>query len=259
MTTNLKFSLLFILGMGHSGSTLLGRMLGAHPDAICVGEILRLEQAVADRTKKCACGALFHECSFWQELLAHLPESVTRDYESWSPEIFEQIKVRVGKQLLVDTSKSRAFRLMSKWKRHPAGFIVMIRDPRGVMRGALTRGGERSDLLKIHLKWIERYIKFARKRPDRCTAVFYEDLMAAPEKELRRVCEFLGLEFQPGMLSPGAQVQHLVRANPSARLKPTADLEHDQRWRDELTPEHMKEISRVLGRVPVYRDRYQLS
>jgi hypothetical protein len=259
MTSNLKFSLLFILGMGHSGSTLLGRMLGAHPDAICMGEILRLELAIADRTKKCACGALFHECSFWQELLAHLPEGVTRDYENWSPEIFEQIKARYAKQLLVDTSKSRAFRLMSKWKRHRAGFIVMIRDPRGVTRGALSRGGELSDLLKTHLKWIERYMKFARKQPDRCTAVFYEDLIAAPEKELRRVCDFIGLAFDPAMLTPGAQVQHLVRASPSARLKPTADLQQDQRWREELSPEQIDEISRVLGRVPIYRDRYKLS
>ena len=259
MTASLTFPFVFILGIGHSGTTLLGRMLGAHSAALCVGEILRLEQAAADPEKKCSCGASFRACAFWQELSAHLPKEVMRDYKKWSPELFEDILARQGKQMLVDTSKSRAFRLISKWERRSARYILMIRDPRGVMRSSLRRGKDLTTLLGTHLKWIERYLDFARKQPDRCTTTFYEDLIAAPEMQLRRVCDFLSLPFESDMLGPNAQLQHLIRASGSPYLKGTNDLRQDERWRDELTPEQIREISRVLREVPIYRERYQLA
>jgi hypothetical protein len=59
---------LFIAGIGRSGSTLLDRVLGTLPGIQSLGEVVHLWQrgVVADET--CGCGRPFHACSFWESV-----------------------------------------------------------------------------------------------------------------------------------------------------------------------------------------------
>ena len=57
--------LVYILAPSHSGTTLLARLLGSHPDVYTVGELQPLISG--DITKyRCSCGALIRECGFWR-------------------------------------------------------------------------------------------------------------------------------------------------------------------------------------------------
>jgi hypothetical protein len=88
-------------------------------------------------------------------------------------------------------------------------FIQMLRDPRdryaGSLqlwpKGRLRAGGSVARFLySTHLA--ERNM---RKYPEAYMLVRFEDLIRSPEKTLREICEFLGEEFYPEMLSmPGA-------------------------------------------------------
>ena len=57
--------IVFIAGMGRSGSTLLGRALGEIPRWWSLGEVVNLwTRGVADN-ERCACGERFHDCPIW--------------------------------------------------------------------------------------------------------------------------------------------------------------------------------------------------
>lgn len=65
----MTYRILYILGAGRSGSTLLERLIGSAPGAVAVGELhclwrLPLEQLT------CACGAPARACDFWRDVRA---------------------------------------------------------------------------------------------------------------------------------------------------------------------------------------------
>lgn len=59
---------LYIGGLGRSGSTLLDRMLGQIPGFFSAGEIRDLWQRGIQENLLCGCGAPFMECPFWSEV-----------------------------------------------------------------------------------------------------------------------------------------------------------------------------------------------
>ena len=56
---------MYIGGYGRSGSTLLGRVLGELPDAVCVGETRYLWSRGLTDNVECGCGVPFRSCPFW--------------------------------------------------------------------------------------------------------------------------------------------------------------------------------------------------
>lgn len=80
----------------------------------------------------------------------------------------------------------------------------------------------------------------ARRRlpPDAYTEVRYEDLIAAPEAELRRLCAFLGEAFHDRMLEPHqiADVAVPARKVWHTRTRAAVDDSALHRWRDDLQP-----------------------
>ena len=66
-----KQKIIYILGAGHSGSTLLGMMLSAHSQVQGGGELKNFQKLIEqphlfDRpTHTCSCGELIAKCPFW--------------------------------------------------------------------------------------------------------------------------------------------------------------------------------------------------
>lgn len=61
-----RMRLLYLGGIGRSGSTLLERMLGEVPGTCSLGEVVHLWDRGVAKDQKCGCGAPFSECPFWQ-------------------------------------------------------------------------------------------------------------------------------------------------------------------------------------------------
>ena len=59
---------IFIAGTGHSGSTLLERVLGAMPGFVNVGELTDIYRRNAPRSERCGCGEPFADCPFWSKV-----------------------------------------------------------------------------------------------------------------------------------------------------------------------------------------------
>jgi len=253
-----RFRILFVLGLGRSGSTLLGRLLGNHSRVANAGELLRLEETLDNPESKCACGLPVNGCPDWNRLLLGVPEKVRKDYRKWTPALMHTVRENAGASVLVDVSKTRGYRLAKRWRNPEVGYILLLRDPRGILRTHVAEGRELAGQLKLQKKWINRYGAFARKHPGRCFVMHYEDLMTSPEEVMRSLCGFIGIDFQPAMISPDSEVSHMALYSGSPYMKGSGELRLDERWRQEMSPGDIARISAALKSVAIYNNRYRL-
>jgi Sulfotransferase family len=61
-------AVVYVGGMGRSGSTLLERLLGELPGACPAGEVAHLWHRGVVNDERCGCGAPFQTCPFWQKV-----------------------------------------------------------------------------------------------------------------------------------------------------------------------------------------------
>jgi len=61
-------TVVYIMGAGHSGSTLLSMLLGNHPTCVTFGELSAFDHAVCQNLP-CTCGQLILSCPFWRSVL----------------------------------------------------------------------------------------------------------------------------------------------------------------------------------------------
>lgn len=63
-----RVRVLYVGGIGRSGSTLIERLIGQLPGVCPVGELVHLWERGITEGERCGCGMPFHECSFWQQV-----------------------------------------------------------------------------------------------------------------------------------------------------------------------------------------------
>lgn len=168
--TDLPQRVLYIVGSGRSGSTVVDILLGNLPSAESVGELCNLAQRAWIDNEVCSCGAAAQECPFWSKVrlewerlgqfsdlseyarLQSLFENfksprvwirLARERRSPSPEflryaaltrsLFQAIRTIRGKELVIDSSKNPARALALTIMPGIDLFVVhLIRDGRGV-------------------------------------------------------------------------------------------------------------------------------
>jgi hypothetical protein len=85
-------NVVYILGAGRSGSTLLNRILGNHPNIIGAGEMIHFSDPFIDDSH-CSCGLQIPACPFWSEVYRRWKEQLgsdgITDYQKLQPH-FEQ-------------------------------------------------------------------------------------------------------------------------------------------------------------------------
>jgi LPS sulfotransferase NodH len=109
-----------------------------------------------------------------------------------------------GKSIIADKTPNNVFvvdRLREAWP--DARFIFLLRHPGAIARSRQAYKGEGADAGVV--RYCEA-LEAARQTYDGHT-VRYEDLTADPERELRRICDFLGVAYEPTMLDYG-KVDH---------------------------------------------------
>jgi LPS sulfotransferase NodH len=105
-----------------------------------------------------------------------------------------------GKSIIADKTPNNVFvvdRLREAWP--DARFIFLLRHPGAIARSRQAYKGEGADAGVV--RYCEA-LEAARQTYDGHT-VRYEDLTADPERELRRICDFLGVAYEPTMLEYG--------------------------------------------------------
>jgi hypothetical protein len=123
-----------------------------------------------------------------------------------------------------------------------AGFIHIVRDGRDSCASMMARGWYEGQMRRIAEHWATCYCaagKAAHSGAGRYMELRFEDLLANAEREMQRVCEFLGLEFCPAMMEFGGRVDSLIPAGESGlhdKLRGPLAAAEVGKWKATLSP-----------------------
>lgn len=189
-----SLKLVYVLGSYRSGSTILGILLGTHPQIVTTGELQALPARFRDPSRPCSCGRPATECEFWSSVLARcsgrvdlealavgqhryehypsLPRTAVsakfgleplRTHAGRSADFQRVIAETAGVPTIVDLSKHPVRGLVRKLQR-PFGlepyFLHLVRDGRAVMYSRLTRaqGGQFHEVVRnawgMSIRWV---------------------------------------------------------------------------------------------------------
>ncbi len=290
----------FIVGLGHSGSTLLSLLLGSHQEAFAVGELIQAADRLRPESTRPFCRICSGPCTFWARperresllrLLGKPPSSrVLASFDSrfgsLRGDVYGRLFDWTKASVLVDSSKSHRWYQRQRlpfwhWRDRRARVLYLVRDGRGVVASAL-RKYEKNEIDGASSRWRARTLareKFFSGLPVGIGhKVFYESLTQQPEAELRAICSWLEIDFQPRMLAYWEHEHHPIGGNVGTSLAVTAhqdstaiedatesvdrqltDLDYysrlgtnittDQRWMKELSEAQLDTFERVAGGV----------
>lgn len=260
----------FILGMSHSGSTLLAFLLNAHPEIVCIGETSRLSELLPPRWRpgndRCSCGLNYFACDFWNRTLAGM---AARGQGLGEPDFFDYsrsgrrqaaLKLKAFVESSLDVAGARVFADASK---HPhlvrplAGnphldlkLINLTRDGRAVFN-SWRKNRQESPPDRVARRWLrqeERREAALKLAPhERRLDVRYEDLAQDPPSAMRRIFEFLAVDPDVDVVGGyKTRVPHHIVGN-RMRLDSGESIVFDESWRRELPSTWMETFRRMGG------------
>jgi len=190
MTKSYLPTIIYIGGVEHCGSTLMGLILDQSPQITCVGELSHLPRAgwTDGSESECSCGKRISECTFWcsvrkrweeesgssvKQLFNHVqtfdrnialpkllmnkiwPSRKFKAYLKLNQTLFESIKSVSGDNFIADTSK-RVSRAMALSMMEGVNFrlIHLIRDSRGITYSSAKKKRE------IRRGWLESVVRW---------------------------------------------------------------------------------------------------
>ena len=227
--------LLLIRGLGHSGSTLLDLILGAHPSVVGLGEASRvLLSSSADEfasyqlndwrsvyNKPCTCGSMLDECELWSRFFSNWPN---RRKESFEDEFSRLISPLSNQSIdwIVESYQSDERLLDLHRSVRPVRVIHLTRDVRSWIHSEARRGVTRFGRGRsVGWRGLQRWVRVNRQLEKelrssslQCFNLGYEELALAPEATLKLLCDWLDLDFFPGMLKPEKSSRsHIIAGN----------------------------------------------
>ncbi|GHE02831.1 sulfotransferase family protein [Streptomyces alanosinicus] len=268
-------TVVFIGGAGHSGSTLLGLILGTHPAVFYAGEAQKsiyLDNPQApQRARMCRlCGP---DCPVWGALRV-----------ADGRELYETLSQHTGRPVVVDSAKpvpwieqqSGALRGVV-----PVHLIVLSRDGRAVVNSRARKYPEVT--LRRHVADWKMQMRAteelaSRWEGGRVCRVRYEELATDPDTVVRRLCSVLGIGFRAGMLDPWSSEHHPLSGNDGTQSllrRPLNAAQHrrvapawsvsprsrawyadhpggirlDLRWKSEMSAEALATFEKVAGQA----------
>lgn len=181
----------FLLSPMRAGSALLRQLLDQH-SRICAPHEMHLGMWRVETDSRPARAALTSLGLSAEELPALL----------WDRVMHLQL-VKSQKSILVDGTPRNTLRweqILGYWPE--ARFLVLLRHPVRIAESlCAARPSVPAD---AHVEQIERYahaLREAQQRAPKVLTVRYEDLAADPEAATRRITEWLGVPWEPAMLS----------------------------------------------------------
>lgn len=178
-------------------------------------------------------------------------------HENFFRALMEAYAARHGKARPAEKSCNHLFaadRLLALYPE--AKIICILRDGRDVVRSIRNVPWGRSlpwGALCRKWKWFAGELRRAQARnsADRLTVVRYEVLMAQPEAELRRLCEFIGESFEPTQLErgTGTDVVPTYELGWKGKAKDRPDANRAAAWRRNESPEQIALWNHYMGRA----------
>ena len=156
-------------------------------------------------------------------------------------------------QFIVDSTKNpRRLKSLYLIRPHQFRVIYLVRDGRAVAASTLRREGTPIATAAKDWKRSNEKVSLVLRTIPASKRFFlrYEDLCDSPQEQLKRVCQFIGIDYSEKMLQLGENIPqpHSIPGNPMLHKKLT-HITKDERWRSELTSDQLAEFERVAGNL----------
>jgi Sulfotransferase family len=266
----------FLVGCSRSGTTLLRRIGDAHPELAVVREQHWLPRywewrvgitsegiVTSDLLDMLLADRRFPALELPFKLVADLIErGPPKDYSQFVTELFDLHGQMKGKRLVGEKTPKYVRYLRTLHQLWPHAKVVhMIRDGHDVVLSVLDwNKAERNvgrfptwdeDAVTTAALYWEWNVRLGREAaaflgPDRYHELRYETLVADPELECRKLCDFLGLDYDPAMLRfhEGRKTEEPGLSAKKAWRPITAGL---RRWREQMAPDDIRRFEAVTG------------
>ncbi|MGI9294861.1 MAG: sulfotransferase family protein [Pseudomonadales bacterium] len=260
---------IFLMGPGHCGSTLLDLILGSHPDAFSLGELHRIWTSIdTNEQPSKICGVCPGSCNFWNQQVS-LPmlklyfsrknrlRSLLRKVGQYVLNPYAGLMKWSGKSILIDSSKNpawikRQLAFSHRWRGITPYLVYISRDGRAVVN-AYHRKYPQRGVEAITLQWKNQIIEmeeFYNQFPaDRKLNVSYEELASQPEIVIKSLCEHCSISYEPEMLRYWTHDHHHVFGNGGTR-----NLIY--RYREQFTPPSKELSDRIVASKKHYEHEY---
>lgn len=155
-----------------------------------------------------------------REFVAALPRG-EQDYldalRAMTDTLYERVLTPTGKRYFVDKTPAYALVLPFLTRLYPhAKYIVLTRHPLAIAHsvahsffaGDYIAAEQANPIVR---RYIPAMARFMREAPVAFAHVRYEDLVDDPHAQVRRLCDYLDLQFEPGSIEYGAH-KHIAKS-----------------------------------------------
>lgn len=200
----------FICGAGHSGSTLLGMILGSHSQGFYTGEAFKTNYFHRSQTpiRKRMCKFCGLDCPVWSKL----------DPDK-SLDIYTQLMAITHKPIIIDSTK-RITWLQQKISQviasniHP--YLIFIqRDGRAVVNSRIRKSPDQ-DIAEIITAWVHKITEtesLFTTFPLPKIKIHYEELATQSARVISHLCDFLEITYEPSMVDYFRHEHHPLGGN----------------------------------------------
>jgi len=243
--------MVFILGKGRSGTTLLQTMLDAHPNTIApmesrfVVHFLNRYGTVTKWTPARKASFIADVLTeqkikfFWEidekalkERINQLPENT--NYAAICQQVYvssQSFFTKETMKVIIDKNPIYAILVPHILAVFPnARFVHVVRDYRASSSSVL-RLSKKIRARQLGFRWLvsnQEIEHLKTQHPNRFHTLRYEDLLQQPEKELKNLTSFLGIDFDPDMLKYHEKIRSAfddyLERSPSLEIKKLREL-----------------------------------
>lgn len=247
---------ILIGGCGRSGTTLLREVLNRHPNIICGPETTIL----CDLPNPTRLSVMWDIPRRDVESMIAASPSIVRFAETF----FRAAATAQNKPRWADKTPRNVQvipRLLAWFPN--ARFIHVVRDGRDVVcslrnhpkttirHAKIVPANNDTPIRRCAQRWLDdTSLGLVFKGHPRCTEIRYEDLVDDPHNTVKRLCDFIGEDFDPAMIDAGASADAKpgrLMNNPAAD-KPIHRSSHG-RWRRDLSPDEARDVVRIAGEL----------
>lgn len=226
-------NIVYIASLGHSGSTLLDKVLSHHNDILGLGEITNVinkKKKTGEGTENyCSCGKTFAKCPFWSGF----------DGKGTAEEQYLSLFKHAKSNIVVDSSKNlgplRTLQELHRKKKINLKIIYLIRDFRGwaySMDKSAKRWNKASrPFLHYMMLWYfqnKNMQKHIKKSGIPSLQIGYEELCFDTDNTLSKIWKFIGVPSKKFSLD-NKPTSHIAYGNRMKKAGKTT-IKYDANW-----------------------------
>jgi len=226
---------LAILGLEHSGTTLVSRVFGAHSKAFSLGGLKNI-QKFARNDRSCSCGVPLSQCDVWSGVITGLDLSAdTKLGKQEKADLLRRLRDVTGSTLMVESSrKPEVTRDLADV---PGITVIPMHVFKTPVQQMASAKRKRRPVFGELFKYIRRSREIRRSRfgGRAPIAIPYENFCATPEVYVQQVLSMTGEDLEANQIDAwGLTELHMLGGN---RMKKQTDstITNDVSYRETLS------------------------